>query len=284
MTRISTQRNKKEALSAERRQRLEELDFAWDPFAAAWEHGFSMLQQFKAREGHCKVPQTHKEDGFALGQWVGGQRTRKETLSAERRQRLEELDFAWDPFAAAWEHGFSMLQQFKAREGHFRAPKGHKEEGFALGTWIQNQRNTKEALSAERRQRLDDLGFVWDPLTEAWEEGFKKLQQFKDREGHCRVPQNHKEDGYVLGSWLGTQRRVKKALSVERRQRLEDLGFVWDPLTEAWEEGFKKLQQFKDREGHCRVPRNHKEDGYALGSWLGTQRRVKEAMPAPPCQ
>jgi hypothetical protein len=277
---VNNQRSNKEALPAKRRQRLDDLGFVWDPNTEAWEEGFSKLQQFKDGKGHCKVPQNYKEDGFRLGQWVGMQRAAKEALSAERRQRLEDLDFVWDPFAAAWEDGFSMLQQFKAREGHFRAPKGHKEEGFALGTWVQNQRNTKEAMSAERRQRLDDLGFVWDPSTEAWEEGYSKLQKFKDREGHCKVPQSHKEEGFELGSWVGTQRRVKQKMPIERHQRLDDLGFMWDTLTEAWEVGFRILQKFREREGHCKVIRSHKEGSFALGNWVGTQRRGKETLPA----
>jgi superfamily II DNA or RNA helicase len=277
---VQNQRNTKEALSAERRQRLDDLGFIWDPNTEAWEEGFRKLQQFKDREGHCRVPQGPKEEGYVLGTWVSTQRRAKEALPAGRRQRLDDLGFVWDSFTEAWEEGFRKLQQFKDREGHCKAPNSHKEDSFKLGTWVQNQRNTKEALSAERSQRLDDIGFVWDPLSEFWDEGFSKLQQFKEREGHCRVPQGYKEEGYVLGSWVGTQRRVKEALPAERRQRLDDLGFIWDPNTEAWEEGFRKLQQFKDREGHCRVPRNRKEDGYALGSWFGTQRRVKEALSA----
>jgi hypothetical protein len=49
---------------------LEALGFVWNPFAADWEDGFYKLQQFHSRESHCRVPQSHKEDGFRLGQWV----------------------------------------------------------------------------------------------------------------------------------------------------------------------------------------------------------------------
>ena len=80
----------------------------------------------------------------------------------------------------------------------------------------------------ECRQRLNDLEFVWDPFTEDWEEGFSKLLQFKEVHGHCRVPNRFKLDGFNLGTWVGTQRSTKDSLSHERRQRLDDLGFVWD--------------------------------------------------------
>ena len=82
-------------------------------------------------------------------------------------------------------------------------------------------------MSPERRQRLDALGFVWDPLTAQWEEGFSALQSFHQREGHCRVPQDHREHGYLLGSWVSHQRQYRDTLSPDRRQRLDALGFVW---------------------------------------------------------
>jgi len=47
-------------------------------------------------------------------------------------------------------------------EGHCRVPKSHKENGFRLGTWITVQRRNREAMSDNRRQTLNELGFVWD--------------------------------------------------------------------------------------------------------------------------
>jgi hypothetical protein len=107
-------------------------------------------------------------------------------------------------------------------------PRLFKLDGFNLGNWVGTQRSTKDSLSPERRQRLDDIGFVWDALTEAWEEGFSKLLKFKETEGHCRVPTGLKLDGFNLGSWVSIQRSTKDSLSPERRQRLDDIGFVWD--------------------------------------------------------
>lgn len=62
------------------------------------------LNQFLAREGHCRVPATHIEyvDGapLPLGSWVGylRQRHRKGQLRQERTQKLEEIrDWQWGP-------------------------------------------------------------------------------------------------------------------------------------------------------------------------------------------
>ena len=82
----------------------------------------------------------------------------------------------------------------------------------------------------------------------------------------------YEEGNYRLGSWVGQQRHYIDKLTSESKQRLDALGFIWDMLTEKWEEGFGKLLQFKEREGHCKVAVRYKEGNYRLGSWVGVQR------------
>ena len=275
---VGTQRSKKDTLTPERIERLNALGFVWDPHAEFWEEGFSKLQQFKEREGNCRVPGKHKEGDFRLGVWVGNQRSYKDTLTSERIERLNALGFVWDVSAEQWEEGFSKFLQFKEREGHCRVPQKHKEGDFRLGNWVSVQRTNKDTLTPERIKRLNTLGFVRDPLTDQWEEGFSKLEQFKKREGNCRVLDKYKEGDFRLGNWVGTQRSKKDTLTPERIERLNALGFVWDPLTDQWDEGFSKLQQFKEREGNCRVFIKHKEGDYRLGAWAGTQRLTKDTL------
>lgn len=208
--------------------RLEAIGFVWSSDVEAWEKGFSKLQEFYAREGHCRVHAKHQEDGYTLGSWVSKQRIDKATLSSERMERLEATGFVWDALTEAWEQGFSKLQRFHAREGHCRVPRSHKEDGYNLGSWANKQRIAKPNLSSKRLAKLEAIGFVWDPSTKAWEEGYSKLKQFYAREGHYRVPQKHKEDGYNLGYWVSDQRKIKAKVSPERLERLEALGFVWD--------------------------------------------------------
>ena len=49
---------------------------------------------------------------------------------------------------------------------------------------------------------MDAIGFVWDPLESAWEEGFAALTTFKTREGHCHVPDRILKARSSLGSGL----------------------------------------------------------------------------------
>jgi superfamily II DNA or RNA helicase len=275
---VSNQRLKKNKLTEARIQILNDLGFVWDPHTEQWEEGFSCLVQFKERESHCRVPRDHIEIDFSLGSWVGRQRQRSDQLSEDRIQRLNELGFVWDPYSEQWEEGLSYLETFKERENHCRVSRDHIENDFPLGSWIKSQRNRKDKLTEARIQILNDLGFVWDPHTEQWEEGFSCLVQFKEREGHCRVPLDHIEIDFSLGSWVSTQRTKKDKLTEDRLKRLNELGFVWDFRTDQWEEGFSCLVKFKEREGHISVSQKLMEADFPLGAWVNTQRIKKNKL------
>ena len=111
-----------------------------------------------------------------------------------------------------------------------------------------------------------------------WEQGFTTLRKFRRRKGNCWPPQRHVEGKYNLGSWVIIQRYRKDDLSVERKRRLDRIGFVWNGRDFAWERGFAALLNFKRREGHCRVRHLHREGDYKLGSWVMVQRRKRNVM------
>jgi superfamily II DNA or RNA helicase len=274
----ATQRMTRETMIEERWRRLDALGFVWDPHADAWERGFAALEFFHGREGHCRVTDLHIEGDYRLGQWVRSQREKQVSMTAERRQRLDDLGFVWTPLANDWEQGFAALKEFYDREGHCRVPQKHTESGYRLGVFVSIQRLKKDSMPEGRRQRLDALGLVWDPLANDWERGFAALKVFRDREGHCRVPNKQTEGDYQLGGWSGKQRTGKDSMPEERRQRLDALGFVWDPIADDWERGFAALKAFKDREGHCRVHYQHTEGGCTLGNWVSVQRKKKYSM------
>ena len=90
------QRSSKATLTEERVQRLDKIGFVWNALSANWEEGFAALEVFKEREGHCRVPHSHKEGDHSLGSWVSNQREKKATLTQERLQRLDKIDVVWN--------------------------------------------------------------------------------------------------------------------------------------------------------------------------------------------
>ena len=243
---------------------------------------FNLLEQYKEREGDCVVLRNHKEDGKNLGEWLNTRRMdkKKGRLDAEKEKEMEEIGVVWDIYSKQWQDSFTLLVQYKKKVGNCNVPREHKEDEKNLGSWLNAQRLDKKKgrLDAKRESGLDEIGVVWDVLSQKWETMFTLLLQYKEREGDCNVSQNHKEDGENLGQWLNQQRveNQRRKMDGGRKRRLEEMGVSWDLFSQKWDKNFNLLVQYKEREGDCNVPQSHKEDGENLGIWLTTRRMDKK--------
>ena len=238
---------------------------------ASWEFWFGLLEQFKEREGHANCSRKHVEGGYKLGSWAQGQvkANNKSLLSADRTNRLESLGFDFNPYETRWNFMLELLKTFIDREKHCRVSNGHIEAGYKLGNWVQDQRKVKDTMSNDRLEKLNHIDFDWS----AWDGGFKVLQSFYNREGHCMVVQKHKEKGFHLGIWVLAQRETRGQMPDDRVKKLDDLGFVWEPHKDQWVTNVKYLSKFRKKHGHCRVPAMFKtEDGFRLGKFVANTR------------
>jgi len=257
----------------------------WDVLSEEWEESnHRLLVKFQEREGHCNVPFCHKEDGMNLGFWLNKQRHEKKTgkLNSTSEKRLKDVGVVWDALSEQWEGGYRCLVKFQQREGHSNVPVSHKEDGINLSRWLytQRQRKKKGKLNVALQKRLEDIGVVWDVTSEQWEDSYRLLIKFQQREGHCNVPYHYREDETNLGLWLSDQRQRKKkgTLNGTLEKRLEDIGVVCSvlPLSEQWENNYRLLVKFQQRERHCNVSVTHREDEMFIGVWLNTQRQHKK--------
>ncbi|WP_263998778.1 DEAD/DEAH box helicase [Mycobacterium yunnanensis] len=275
-------------LEADRERRLSALPgWTWDTRATQWEEGFTNLVEYVNQYGDARVAVTYNFDGFQLGSWVKVQRREfaKGSLAPDRQTRLEELPgWTWDPFTDQWEDGFKQVANYVASNGDARVPRSHTADGFNLGAWVKKQRGAfgRGLLDADRRRRLEALpGWTWDPFSDQWEEGFRRLSNYVEQRGNARVPKSCIIDGFNLGSWVHVQRQKHSRgnLDAKRQRRLEALsGWKWEALSDKWEDGFRHMLAYVIQYGHARVPRwTETEDGYRLGAWVNTQRNSYKA-------
>jgi superfamily II DNA or RNA helicase len=176
-----------------------------------------------------------------------------------------------DERLGSWEINFQKLVAY--REQHGDCLVSSVGEDKQLAGWVSKQRDRRKQRSADQIKRLDDIGFIWDVLTHAWELQFRKLVSYQEKHGDCLVSRNWHDK--QLAQWIVTQRETEKSgeINAERIKRLNDLGFSWNPDQEAWGNQFQKLKSYKKEHGDCLVPQAWKDK--QLGSWVTTQRLKK---------
>lgn len=130
------------------------------------------------------------------------------------------------------------------------------------------------------RQIFDQLE---DTLGASWELMYRQAEAYYRQNGHLNVPRRYKTaEGYSLGNWLLTQRKVRNGeqygrLSEERIARLDAIGMVWeDRCTAAWNRYYTALVQYRREYGDLDVPTGYEsEDGIKLGSFVSNLRTAR---------
>lgn len=99
------------------------------------------------------------------------------------------------------------------------------------------QEGRHSTLTDERQVILNQIGFIWDSHNSSWLERYKELEEFAKVHGHANVPTNY-EHNKQLSVWVKCQRRQyklhrrgtgKSNMTPERIDKLEKIGFVWNP-------------------------------------------------------
>jgi Helicase associated domain len=150
----------------------------------------------------------------------------------------------------------------------------------ALSVWVASLRRQHKAgrLTAERRERLEEQGFVWDAREAAWDAMLAALRTFVAEHGHASVPREAAGLG-ELAVWLQRQRQLQRRgkLSAERAKQLEALGVAWEPHDLRWRERFEALRQLKESGAPWNPPKD-----LQLAKWLRHQKASQRQglMPA----
>ena len=226
---VSKQRRDKSKLSNSQIDLLEALpNWTWNFAEAKWGIGFDYLQKYVNETGSAKVVQTFcNSDGFALGTWVVSQRKAKDSLTDEKRKKLESLKgWTWGVLDSMWQKGFEYLCEYVEKNGSALVPKKEVvDQNFKLGDWVLTQRRTKSKLSEDKIKKLEALeAWTWDPLADQWNVAFEELKKFIEQNNSSSVPVRFKtKSGFTLGGWVYNQRKNKTKLSLEQLQKLNSL-------------------------------------------------------------
>ncbi|MBR4961577.1 MAG: helicase associated domain-containing protein [Clostridia bacterium] len=153
-------------ITEEQIRRLEAIGMVWNLNDELWLKNYRFAKDFYEQHGHLNVPREHKNKiNFDLNDWFHQQREayRKNTLSDERRQLLNEINFDWlKPTERLWETHYASARTYFAANGHLAIPVTYRDKaGLWLGRWVVSQRKNKAKLTESQVQRLNDIGMEW---------------------------------------------------------------------------------------------------------------------------
>lgn len=125
-------------------------------------------------------------------------------------------------------------------------------------------------------------------LTASWDVMYRYARQYYERYGDLKVPKQYRTpEGYSLGHWLMTQRRVRDgkiagALSEEQIGLLDEIGMRWDSAFDlAWERNLAEAKIYYAEHGDLNVTSGTvTASGFPLGVWINRLRSIRKGTMA----
>mmetsp|Transcript_30454 Transcript_30454/g.69729 ORF Transcript_30454/g.69729 Transcript_30454/m.69729 type:complete len:418 (-) Transcript_30454:1043-2296(-) len=265
----------------------------------SWETRLEELKFFKRLKGSCRVPWGY-EANPSLASWCDNQRRQRKlkyegktsSLTDERESALTELGFWWGYSCGvrvkSFEERMSDLEKWKKRHGaKIEGPitvrllcsnaLGCKDESLAQWLRYQTERFQSGLLCPEREALLRECGveLIKKDPPEArlnWEEGYRKLIEYKERFGTTNVVEEEGGAG-ELEKWVNIQRkrfqsrcsmegnghsefpngRKKTAMSDEHLAALQEIGFCF----QTWDVMYEDLLRWQKRHPGESAPKDH---------------------------
>ena len=154
----------------------EEGDSRFKPFhEEKWSLRYKELVAFHREHGHSSVPHTYPPN-LQLARWVKRQRRqykllneqKPSTMTQERLEMLNLLEFVWDSHDVNWREKLMALDNFRIAHGHCNVPSNYIDK--KLATWVKCQRRQYKlyaegkgsAMCPERIDQLESRGFEWE--------------------------------------------------------------------------------------------------------------------------
>eukprot|EP00535_Pseudo-nitzschia_heimii_P005216 CAMPEP_0197177260 /NCGR_PEP_ID=MMETSP1423-20130617/2932_1 /TAXON_ID=476441 /ORGANISM="Pseudo-nitzschia heimii, Strain UNC1101" /LENGTH=708 /DNA_ID=CAMNT_0042626783 /DNA_START=191 /DNA_END=2314 /DNA_ORIENTATION=+ len=317
---------------------LNEINFDWSYCHEdrSWDDMYDELLEYKENFNSTLVSTSINE---GLGKWTILQRTKYNSGSSDLDEqqifKLNHINFDWNATDDVnWNAMMERLEAYKRKYDTTIVPT-HDGGDIPLANWVNNQRfklgkyvlndegeyyddrdlveriavdlgctpqcefepkgfiqKISPSTKATRIRRLHEIGFVWDAQEASWQDMYRRLLEYKERNnGSTSVPfssENYtrkatskindegdgEDESESLGLWVRIQRQNKQVgqMSEKRIFLLNEIDFVWDIQDAQWTEMFDRLCRYQQQhDGSTMVPRSYPPDP-KLGLWLNTQR------------
>ncbi|MDD4495654.1 MAG: Helicase associated domain protein, partial [Eubacteriales bacterium] len=124
-----------------------------------------------------------------------------------------------------------------------------------------------------------------DALTASWDLMYQCACAYYKLFGNLEVPHKYKTpEGYSLGSWIHTQRKVRAGeqygnLDESRIAKLDAIGMVWDSYRDlSWERNYAEAKKYFTKHGDLNTNVNDvTESGFRIGQWICNLRTWRKS-------
>jgi hypothetical protein len=280
------------------------------PESEVWLTGYNAFRQWVIEHGHARMPlevtvvlgEGEDAQEYPVGQWASEQRRahREGRLRPWRFELLDELGMVWSVPDARFAQKLAYFRRYYELHATLAAPKDAVTEDFPVGQALANLRKPyglgkDETRAAQRRAQLESIDPGWNPdWPVAWQRHWAKVRQCLDGGATlAEIRPGVRVGGEDIGAWLAEQTAAWWTLSEAQREKITELGVR--PLADTagkperaaertllpaeastWEKNLAALRQYHQREGHSRVPRQHREPVLVdNGTGTGVEHHVR---------
>ena len=274
---------KKSTSTTKRRQQL------------SFEDWYEIAKKYYEEHGDLLVPRIYEdEEGHKLGRWIerlravyNGNPKIKVVLTQTGIMMLEKIGMVWKlENRYPWPEWYLQCRLYYAANGDLLVPKMYKNEQYALGNWIGEQRKKykKGTLKPEQVEALEKVGMVWELVDrDVWEKRYNDAYAYYNEHGNIDVSPNFLTAGNMyLRDWLIAQKSLYQEanceidLDWERHDLLDDIGMDWEKQVGRKSYSYAyRAQRYYNEFGNLDVPEDYNDMmGGNLHEWVKRQWRL----------
>lgn len=169
---------------------------------------------------------------------------------------------------------------------------GAIEDEMQIATAYYRSHGESEKIINERFKVVDEVrdcialfGKLNETLTASWDLMYDYAKGYFQKHKNLEVPKRYKtSEGYSLGTWLQTQRKVRAGeqygnLDEHRIKKLDEIGMVWGSYRDlSWERYYAEAKKYYNEHGDLNTKvTDVTENGTDLGAWICRLRSYRKS-------
>ena len=287
---------KRTSLSLQKIKELNDIGFVWSPQAEMWNIRYNELKQLYETEGTKKNVLKQKAS-LQLIQWTNHQRVmyrrlqmnQSTSMTEERVQKLNQINFVWDVSRAKWLAMFEELRTFcfTHGDGTFLSVK-MSQASSRLRCWVTyHQRlyfsflnGQPSTLTSMKLEKLKSIDFQY--CRDSWQRNFEGWCCYKSNHSHLDKldSQSRKYDVWAAAQnreYMKIQEGKPSSLTQEKQALLLQNGFVFRSKYHKWDKMFEEWKSFRDdnlfgKQQHHGLMSRPRKVSKELVQWIYRQR------------